>query len=159
MRDPKMDEWLQRTRERFGAKLFSRRSGLHACLHVLQRKGAVSILFDQSAGSKGLLTKFLNRECSTTPLPGKLVERTGAEVYLIIPRRKAFWRFTVDLQEVPTDGTERGVTLALNSAFEALLRTDENCCASWLWMHQRWRIMDRPEELEKLIAKRGGLIE
>ncbi|MDX2187432.1 MAG: lysophospholipid acyltransferase family protein [Opitutaceae bacterium] len=159
LRDPKMDEWLKSTRERFGVKLMSRRSGLHASLHVLQRKGIVTLLFDQSAGSHGYLTEFLGRECSTTPLPGMLVERTGAETAIIFARRTSFWRFTIDLVPVKAaDQTPQAVTVALNRELERLFRDDENLCASWLWMHQRWRILDRPEERRKLEAKRGGLI-
>jgi len=159
LRTPKMDDWLRHTRERFGVKLMSRRSGLHAAFHALHRRGCVTLLFDQSAGSHGYLTKFLGRECSTTPLPGMLVEKSGAEVALIYARRSAFWRFTIEFSHVPCEPTAQGVTLALNHALEDRLRNDETLCASWLWMHQRWRILDRPGERQKLEAKRGGLIE
>jgi len=159
LRNQKMDDWLRQTRERFGVKLMSRRSGLHAASHVLRRQGCVALLFDQSAGSHGYLTKFLGRECSTTPLPGLLVENSGADVALIYARRSAFWRFTIEFCVVPCEHTPQAVTLALNHALEERLRNDEVLCASWLWMHQRWRILDRPEERQKLEAKRGGLIE
>jgi lauroyl/myristoyl acyltransferase len=156
--NPKLDEWLKQTRERFGVKLMSRRGGLHEALHVLHRKGLVCILFDQSAGSHGYLTRFLGRECSTTPLPGMLAEKGEAELGFIFARRKAFWRFDVDAILVPHDGTEKGVTVALNNALEQRLSQDEEVCASWLWLHKRWRILDRPQEREKILEKRGGLI-
>ncbi len=159
LRTPALDDWLRRTRERFGVRMISRKAGLHAALHTLQRNGIASILFDQSAGSHGYLTKFFGRECSTTPLPGMLVERSGADVAIIFTRRLAFWHFEIDLIPVATDRTEKGVTLALNREFESLLRRDENVCASWLWLHQRWRILDRPGEMAKLVERRGGLIE
>jgi heptosyltransferase II len=159
LRNPAMDDWLRSTRERFGVKLMSRRSGLHASLHVLQRNGIVALLFDQSAGSHGYLTEFLGRECSTTPLPGLLTEKTGAETAVIFARRTGFWRFTIDLVSVASTKDSQAVTLALNAALENLFRTDETLCASWLWLHQRWRILDRPEERRKLEAKRGGLIK
>lgn len=159
LRNPKLDAWLRSTRERFGIRLMSRKSGLHAALHTLQRKGSVAILFDQSAGSHGYLTKFLGRECSTTPLPGLLVEKSGARLCIIYPRRHAFWRFEIDMVELEHDKTPEGVTLALNRGFEDMLKNDEVLCSSWLWLHKRWRILDRPEEKRKLEAKRGGLIE
>ncbi len=159
LRNPAVDNWLRQTRERFGSRLIARNRGLHAALHALKRNQTVGLLFDQSAGSHGFLTLFLGRECSTTPLPGMLVEKTGASVGLVFARRSAFWRFKVEATAVPNDGTAHGVTLALNREFERMLRTDENLCASWLWLHQRWRILDRPEEKAKLEAKRGGLIE
>jgi lauroyl/myristoyl acyltransferase len=158
LRDPALDAWVKASRERFGAKLLSRRSGLHASLHTLKHKGCVSILFDQSAGSHGYLTLFFGRECSTTPLPGMLVERTDADCCVLYARRLDFWRFRIELVHVPTDKTAQGVTIALNRALEKILRDDEDLCASWLWMHQRWRILDRPGEKQKLEAKRGGLI-
>lgn len=153
-----LDDWLKQTRERFGVQLMSRKSGLHAALHTLQKNGCVTILFDQSAGSHGLLTRFLGRECSTTPLPGMLTEKSSARVGLIYAKRSAFWRFKIVLQDVPCEKNENEVTLALNKAFEDLMRSDEEICSSWLWLHKRWRILDRPEERKKLIAKRGGLI-
>lgn len=159
LRNPAMDAWLKQTRERFGVKLLSRKGGLHQGMHILKRNGAVGILFDQSAGSHGILTRFLGRECSTTPLPGMLVERSNADPFIYYAIRRAFWRFTIHMQPVATDGTEAGVTIALNRAFEELLRSDDNICASWLWLHQRWRILDRPGEYQKLVAKRGGLID
>lgn len=159
LRDPGLDGWLRGTRERFGVRMMSRRGGLHVMLHVLQRQGCVTLLFDQSAGSHGFLTKFLGRECSTTPLPGLLVEKSGAEVALIYPRRRAFWRFAIEFQPIPSEPTAQAVTLALDRALEEKLRNDESLCASWLWMHQRWRILDRPAERRKLEAKRGSLIQ
>ena len=158
LRNPAMDQWLRQTRERFGVRLMARNSGLHAALHTLHRNQVVTLLFDQSASLHGYLTRFLGRECSTTPLPGMLVEKSGARVALIYARRTAFWRFDIDLMEIVHDGTSKGVTLALNREFERLLRTDENLCASWLWLHRRWRILDRPEDKRRLEAKRGGLI-
>lgn len=156
--NPKLDEWLKRTRERFGVKLMSRRGGLHEALHVLQRKGLVCILFDQSAGSHGYLTRFLGRECSTTPLPGMLAEKGEAELGFVFARRKDFWRFEVDALALPHDGTEKGVTIALNDALEQRLSQEDEICASWLWLHKRWRILDRPQEREKILEKRGGVI-
>jgi lauroyl/myristoyl acyltransferase len=158
LRNPALDNWLRSTRERFGMRLLSRRSGLHESLHALNRKACVSMLFDQSAGSHGYLTLFMGRECSTTPLPGMLVEKSGADLFIIYALRTSFWRFEVVMEKVESDRTPHGVTLALNRKLESLLRGDERLCESWLWLHQRWRILDRPEEMKKLEAKRGGLI-
>lgn len=157
LRQPALDEWTRRTRERFGVRLLSRRVGLHAALHLLKRNGGVSILFDQNAGSNGVLTHFFGRECSTTPLPGMLVQKSGANVAIIYTRRTAFWRFTIEIERVRHAGTSESVTIGLNRALEDILRADEDLCASWLWLHNRWKILQLPEDLARLRSKRGDL--
>jgi lauroyl/myristoyl acyltransferase len=87
-----------------------------------------------------------------------LLEKSKAELAIIYPKRLDFWRFEIRMESLECDGSAEGATLALNRRLERLLREDEDLCASWLWLHQRWRILDRPEEKRKLEEKRGGLI-
>lgn len=157
LRQPSLDQWTRQTRERFGVRLLSRRAGLHAALHTLRRNGGVSILFDQNAGSNGVLTHFFGRECSTTPLPGMLVEKSGADAAIIYARRTGFWRFSIEIDAVTHDGSAESVTIGLNRALEELLRGDENLCASWLWLHHRWKILQLPGDLARLRSKRGDI--
>lgn len=157
LRQPALDEWIRQARERFGVRLLSRRAGLHAALHTLKRNGGVSILFDQNAGSNGVLTTFFGRDCSTTPLPGMLVERSGADAAVIYTRRSGFWRFTIELHWARHNGSAESVTLALNRELECALRSNDEVCASWLWLHNRWKILQLPKDLARLRSKRGDL--
>jgi lauroyl/myristoyl acyltransferase/ADP-heptose:LPS heptosyltransferase len=155
--NPAADEWVRRSRERFGMRLLSRREGFAEALKILRRKGFVGVLFDQNAGMQGALTTLFGRVCSTTELPGLMAEKFDARVYGIFPRRRAFWRVEIGLQPIASDGTTAGVTLALNRWLETLLAADDNLCASWLWVHDRWRHQDVSAKRFRLESKRDLL--
>lgn len=138
------DEWIKRSRERFGIRLLSRREGFLEANHILARNGCAAILFDQNAGPRGALTTLFGRVCSTTSMPGALAERAKAEVIAIYPRQLGFWQIQVSCAPITHDGTARGITTALNVWMENLLRSDDGVCASWLWGHQRWKNQDAP---------------
>jgi heptosyltransferase II len=155
--NPAADRFVKDTRERFGMRLLSRRAGFGEALNILRAKGCVGVLIDQNAGLQGALTLFLDRVCSTTELPGILAAKFGAEVHAFYPRRVGFWRVAYESAAVTHDGTAEGITLALNRWLEALLRGDEDLCASWLWVHDRWRNQDMPSRRLQLSAKRNLL--
>ena len=57
---------------------------------MLRKGGAVVFLFDQNAGSRGALTLFMDRVCSTSELAGLLAEKCKARVGFIYPERTGF---------------------------------------------------------------------
>jgi heptosyltransferase-2 len=148
---------VKSSRERFGMKLLSRKDGFAEALKILRRRGYVGILFDQNAGMQGALTTLFDRVCSTTELPGLLAEKFDARVYGIFPRRLGFWRVEIDVERIPTDGTSAAVTFALNRWLEERLSADDNLCASWLWVHDRWRHQDMPAARLRLESRRNLL--
>ncbi|HVU15631.1 MAG TPA: hypothetical protein VHD32_01805 [Candidatus Didemnitutus sp.] len=159
LRNPALNDWIVRTRGRFGVKLLSRKSGIHEALHILHRQGYVNVLFDQNAGGHGTLTTFFGRRISMTELPALLVQRTGADLALFGTRRTSFWKSEIFYRPVTHDGTTAGILAAINLAFEDLLRSDEGLAASWLWLHDRWKINELPVELKKITEKRNLLAE
>lgn len=157
LKNSAMNDFVQRSRERFGMKLLSRKEGFGEALKILRRRGFVGLLFDQNAGMQGALTTLFGRVCSTTELPGLMAEKFHARVYGIFPRRRAFWRVEIDVQPIAHDNTSDSVTIALNRWLEDLLRHDDNLCASWLWAHNRWRHQDVPEKRLRLESRRNLL--
>lgn len=151
------DSWVKRARERFGMRLLSRKEGFAESLKILRRQGIVGILFDQNAGLQGALTTLFGRVCSTSELPGLLVEKFSAQMVVLYPRRLGFWRVELHLEPVAHDGTVAGATVAGNRWLEATLAGDDNLCASWLWAHDRWRNQDIPAKRLRLEAKRDFL--
>ena len=154
---PAANEFVKRSRERFGMRLLSRKEGFAEALKILRRQGFVGVLFDQNAGLQGALTTLFDRVCSTTELPGLMAEKFDARVYGTFPRRRAFWRVEVGVELIATGGTTESVTLALNRWLEQLLSADDNLCSSWLWAHDRWRNQDIPAKRFRLEAKRDLL--
>jgi heptosyltransferase-2 len=155
--NPAADALVKRSRERFGMRLLSRKTGFQEALKILRRQGFVGVLFDQNAGLQGALTTLFGRVCSTTELPGLMAEKFSGRVYGVYPRRLGFWRVELNVVPVATDGTSAGTTIALNRWLEGLLTQDENVCASWLWSHDRWRNQDIPARRFRLEAKRNLL--
>ena len=153
--NPAADALVKRSRERYGMRLLSRREGFAEALKILRRRGFVGVLFDQNAGLQGALTLLFDRVCSTSELPGLMAEKFDAAIYGIFPRRRGFWRVEICVERIPHDGSGEGVTLALNRWLERLLRSDDNLCASWLWVHDRWRNQDMPAKRLRLEAKRN----
>ncbi len=151
------DSWVKRARERFGMRLLSRKEGFAESLKILRRQGIVGILFDQNAGLQGALTTLFGRVCSTSELPGLLVEKFSAQMVVLYPRRLGFWRVELRLEPVAHDQTVAGATVAGNRWLETTLTGDDNLCASWLWAHDRWRNQDIPAKRLRLEAKRDFL--
>jgi len=150
------DAYVQRTRERFGMRLLSRKHGFAEALKILRAGGCVGVLFDQNAGHHGALTTFFGRVCSTTELPGILASKFGSEVRTFYPRRTGFWRVEFESDPIAHDGTAEGVTIALNRWLEQAL-ADPALCPSWLWAHDRWRHQDAPAERFRLESRRNLL--
>lgn len=155
--NPSVDEFIKRTRERFGMRLLSRKQGFQEAIKVLRRNGFVGILHDQNAGNQGALTLLFDRVCSTTELPALLASKFDAAVYVIYPRYLGFWRVELQVERVVHDGTSAGLTIELNRWLEQRLRSDENQCTSWLWGHQRWKTQDAPHARFRLEQKRDLL--
>jgi len=151
------DAWVQQTRERYGLKLLSRKSGFQEATRILRRQGIVGVLPDQNAGDQGALTLFFDRVCSTSELPGLLASKFSADLVVLYPRYHGFWRVELNLDHLPHDGTAENATVALNRHIERLLGGDENLCASWLWGHQRWKNQDAPGRRLRLEQKRDLL--
>lgn len=151
------DAWVQETRQRFGLKLLSRKSGFQEAIKILRRQGIIGILPDQNAGDQGALTLFFDRVCSTSELTGVLAAKLGAQVGTIYPRYLGFWRVELSIGQVNHDGTTEGVTVTVNRWIEDLLRGDDNFCRSWLWGHQRWKNQDAPARRLRLEQKRDFL--
>lgn len=155
--NPAADEFIRRTRERFGMRLLSRKQGFQEAVKILRRQGFIGILHDQNAGEQGALTLLFDRVCSTTELPGMLATKFAAAIYVIYPRYLGFWKVELHVERIAHDGTPEGVTIALNRWLEDKLRADENQCISWLWGHQRWKNQDAPHARFRLAQKRDFL--
>lgn len=155
-----VEAWVLETRQRFGMRMISRKQGLGATSHFLGSGGVVAVLFDQNAGHTGLLTTLYGRLCSTTELPGMLAGRHKASVYAVWAQRTGFWRATIQchaLGKAPEKPAE--LCFRSNQWLENALRDDEDLCAQWLWMHDRWRTQDSPAHRFEIAHRRNALAE
>lgn len=159
LNNPAADLWVKATRERFGMKLLSRKTGLQEAFKYLKRNSVVGLLFDQNAGMQGALTTLCGRICSTSELTDLLAQKYAARIQVLYPRRRGFWRLHFETVQIEAQGLPGGATVALNRWLESTLGSDDGLCASWLWSHDRWRNQDVPERRFRLEARRNLLAE
>ena len=154
---PGMERWVKSTRERWGLQMLSRKAGFSQAIEMLRHGGAVVVLFDQNAGARGALTLFCGRVCSTTELAGLLVAKCKARACFIYPERTGFLRAKIHGEYLDMAHESDAVTFATNKWLEDKLRSQENYCADWLWLHSRWRHQDEPRKRFRLESKRDLL--
>lgn len=158
LRNRELDDWLRTSRERFGFRMLSRKAGFAEGMNVLRDRGVLGILFDQNARDSGTLSLFFDRVCSTTPLPGLMVEKFDARIAIFFARRRSFWRYDLEMV-VPKDQPREAnaVTSWLNQWLEETLKADEELSSTWLWAHNRWKTQDVPARRFKLQHRRSIL--
>lgn len=154
-----LENWIRCTRERFGIRLLSRRQGMRSAELLLEHKGLVGILFDQSAGEVGCLTTFLSRLASTTPLPGILAEKYQASVVAVYVKRTGFLRGELCIEKIASHKTALKTTLAANQWLEKKLQTEASFYENWLWLHRRWKTQEYPKRRFQISQKRNWLSE
>lgn len=137
-----IENWVRSTRERFGFKLLSRKKGLTQAISFLDNNGIVCVLFDQSAGKRrGILSLFANRVGTSSMLAGTLLAgKPNTRLVTVYCERKGFWqgRIVVETPEV-AERNSVGYTIALNRWLERKLASNDDVCADWLWLHDRWK--------------------
>lgn len=145
-RNPRIDAMIKQHRERAGFRLVSRKEGIKSMTEVMRANGVIALLFDQNTGQKGSLIPFFGRVTAATELPGLLAKKYDASVVMILPRRTAFWRAQLELEELDCAKDPGAITLASNRWLEEKLRSDDEILVDWLWSHNRWKILFRPFE-------------
>ena len=104
LRNPYLDDLINRDRRRLGVNPFNRKNGFEAALALLREPGSVGILVDQSAGHSGIWMPFFNRLGSTSPLAATLAIRTNSAVVPAAIYTSGFARWRVVFEdEIPYD--------------------------------------------------------
>jgi heptosyltransferase-2 len=152
LNNPKLNAWIQESRERHGVRLLSRNEGFSQAQNLLSQKAVLGILPDQNAGASGILNTFFGRVCSTTQLPALLAKRHQAETYILHARRTRFWHATIEIHKLQAAPNE--LPQASNDWLEEKLRMDPDACRDWLWLHDRWRANHFPTARFRIYQKR-----
>lgn len=153
-----MEKWIKSTRERYGINLLSRRDGLLVALDYVKRGDCIAILFDQDAGSIGALSMFFDRVCSCSEIAGLLIERTKCLAGVFWARRTAFWESEIYGEYIEADSAEN-VIIKANRWLEDKLKTDEELCVDWLWLHKRWKTQSNPRKRFRIEHRKNHLAD
>ena len=145
LKNKAINQWLKETREKHGVQLISRQQGINQAKKILRTNGVLGVLFDQNARGGGTLMSFFGRIASTTELPRILAQHYHPNVYIFYPHRLSFWTARIELHSISSDCPEKIPHLA-NRWMEDNLTQNDDICADWLWMHNRWRIQDAPAQ-------------
>ena len=139
LRNPLVDELVNRDRRRLGVATFDRKKGFQAAISLLREPGIVGVLVDQNAGDGGMWTPFFNRLCSTSPLAATLAMRTNAAVIPVAIYTDGFAKWKVVLSEEIAwhpDKPEK-LTADINAALGRQIRVSPE---NWFWVHNRWKM-------------------
>ena len=148
---PVLEAFVKESREIAGNTLHARREGLLKAKKALQSgRNTVGILFDQSAGSKGHLSLFFNRLCTTSNLAAMLATKTDAAAAVLYIKREGFWRGTLIARPLPKADTPDQLLRAANAELETILRENDSQCADWFWAHKRWKATLRKRNILNL---------
>jgi ADP-heptose:LPS heptosyltransferase/lauroyl/myristoyl acyltransferase len=160
LKNPWINDWVCRTRERFGIELLSRKDGLLKAKERIRSNAVVALLGDQNAGKSGVLTHFMGRLASTSDLVNLLATcGHNTEVYALWPRRLGFAKIRFEIERLVKKPSERSWDKAGNRWLENLLRSDEAIGKDWLWVHRRWHTQDEPHSFLHIDHKRNAFAD
>ena len=135
-----LEQWILKTRQRFGLKMLARSKGFLQAKETLANKGMVALLFDQHAGVGGARVAFMGRLCSTTDLPVSLAKHFNSPIYMIYPRRTDFFEAELEIDHIPQNSTPSKMVCKANEILAKRLTSNDAMCSDCLWMHHRWKI-------------------
>lgn len=142
LKNPYLDSFVKRARERFGGILYPPKNGVKECLRALKQKKVVGLIVDQATPRQGIKTKFLGRRAYATTIAALLAYKTGTPIIpatLSREDKKYKMRFHPALYpktECPIEvETERLVSETLRIFEESIQDKPEE----WLWIHNRYK--------------------
>jgi ADP-heptose:LPS heptosyltransferase/lauroyl/myristoyl acyltransferase len=155
-----LEKFIKKSRERFGIKLFSRKSGLIEAMRLLRDGGVIALFFDQSAGCSGYTTMSFGKCTQAAALPGILAAKYAVPVYCLYPDRIGPWKAKLKMEKL-CQSCQNPVELVVmaNRWLEGKLCASESACADWLWAHDRWKVTFNRPNILSLDKSRNWLPE
>lgn len=145
-RHPGMDAMIKQGRERFGAKLVpSNNKGMRDLLRALQQGQVIGTLPDQNPGvGTGVFVPFFGIMTYTPVFAGRLANRTGASVVMVVAERLPWGRgfrikFTPAGESIYAADNNEAAT-SINRDLEKIIRANP---VQYWWSYNRFRT--RPE--------------
>ncbi len=146
--NPWLHRWFERYRESTGNTLMSKNGAGTGIADVLERKGFVSMLCDQDAGSRGVYVPFFGRPASTFRSLAILAVQHDALIVVggawrLPDTAQARWsRFclvtedVIDSREYPDADGIQLISERYTAALERIIRRAPE---QYFWVHRRWK--------------------
>ncbi len=146
--NPFLDRFLHRFRRKTGQQFLDKSRDYHRILEVLSGGGALGMLGDQDAGSRGLFVDFLGRPASTFKSIALLSLEYAAPILVFgaarvgHPMKYRFYMEDVILPEeyAHVPNAPRVITQRFTAALERLVRRHPE---QYFWLHRRWKSQPR----------------
>jgi KDO2-lipid IV(A) lauroyltransferase len=146
--DSAITDYILKTREATGMKIYHRESAVRASLLALRSNELVGMLMDQNAGDDGVFVDFFGRLASTAAGAAVFALKTDAPVLPTFGYRKADDTHVVTIgAPVPLIRTGDHKRDVLENTARYTKVVEENIRAhpeQWFWLHKRWK--SRPPE-------------
>lgn len=148
-RDNALTEYIRRTRETGGMRVFHQEVAARRTLAALRQNQVVGILMDQNAGDDGLFVDFFGHPASTAAGPAAFALRTDAAALPTFGWRNPDDSHTLTIGEpIPLvrTGDHQQDLLANTARFTALIeQAIREHPEQWFWLHKRWKSRPRDE--------------
>ena len=148
-----VNDWLLGVRERRGQRIIDKKGATPIVTGVLGSGGAIGIIADQNAGTKGIFVDFFGRKAATYKSIGLLAMQYRIPVVIGYARRvQGRFKFKVGAQDIiypadwdAQDDPLRYITQRYTKAIEEFIRADPG---QYLWVHRRWKTRPKGEAAE-----------
>lgn len=138
--DPRLNEFIVRSRELYGTNLIARGSGSSAreILQVLRKQEILAALIDQSLRAENALIPFFGLPAPTPIGVAKLAIRSEAAcIAVFIERRGGKHHVRCEKPVYTSRGDDPvEITARMTAAIENQIRRVPE---QWVWMHERWK--------------------
>jgi len=154
-RNRSLSRALQRSRERHGVRILSRKGAMAAAPAVLKAGGVMGMVLDQRTSGRALLAPFFGRLARCERAPGVLLKRQRVPIVMancLMTERPLHFRLELSTVLEPAEWGARPVeeiVARINQEFERTIRADPE---QYVWIHDRYR--DTPRTLEAGAAPR-----
>lgn len=140
MDDERMNEFIVRSRARFGVTTIGRgsRSSAADILRTLREGKILGVLIDQSINAEVVDVDFLGREAPTPIGPARLAKKGGSQVIAGFTERLDDGRHLVRF-EPSLDASELDPVEITQRMTAAIVRQIRRRPEQWVWNHNRWR--------------------
>lgn len=143
IRNKLINDFMLKTRARYGTKIVYPRDAMKEGLKALKRKEGLGLIADQDARKNGIFVEFLGQPSKTAVGPAVFALRTGAPMVLISCERVAYakMRYTfeavkMDMEKDDSEDSVKNLTQLHASALEKWIYKNPE---QWFWVHKRWK--------------------
>ncbi len=139
--NPLLEEYVYRTRTKYGCMMHSKEDGLKAVLQLARSGGLLGVLSDQFT-QEGIYIPYFGKATGVTPLPALLYKRCKGKgsLHAVSTRNVALGKWEALMNnpiEIPEGCSSiEDITMQVNLALEKCQR--ENIIDGF-WMHHRWK--------------------